>query len=471
MSNLPYNDADLGSVLSYAKKLVGKSINDLLENPKKNITIKNKGIIGNIIETYFNIKQNSSPEPDFEKIGVELKVIPLIKQKKRLGVKERTKVCSIDYKTLIDEVWDSSHAKKKLQKILFIYYLYDKSDISKSVVKKVELWELEKDSSSLIIQDDWENTKKKVLDGLAHKLSEKNFKILSPARSGSGGVNKDGIQKDLVLQPNQQYEKKALKRAFTLKQSFTNQLWNELNAVQYESILQHLKITSMKEFEDKILKALRKLRGKSIAEISELFNIEIPKGKNQVATIIKKAIGFKSVNSKIKEFEQLGILVKTIKVRRSDNMPLEAVSFSTMKLQEFEKEIYENSTFKEYIQKILFIPIYHESSSLEKKYFGNPFFWEPDFLEEQKIKIEWERYQNEVLSGACKVKQVKNNSKKGFREISNLSKESNTEIIHMRPHGRDSSDRDKDSLGNSIVKQCFWLNKKFLQKLIEENQR
>jgi len=468
MNTIPYNDADLTSVLVYAKKLVGKKIKDIT---KKDITIKNKGIIGNIIEeSYFKIKQNSSPEPDFSKIGVELKIIPLIQQKKRVAIKERTKVCSINYMTLVDEHWESSHAKKKLQKVLFVYYLYDKENITNSQVKKVELWELEKDSSSMIIQDDWERTRQQVIDGMAHELSEKYFKILSPARSGSGGFDKDGKQKDLVVQPNKKYEKKALKRAFTLKQSFTNQLWNELNSVQYESILQHLKITSMKEFESKILCSLRKLRGKSIAEISQLFNLKIPKGKNQVATIIKKAIGFKSVNSKIKEFEQLGILVKTIKVRRNDNMPLEAVSFSTMKLQEFEREIYEDSTFKEYIQKILFIPIYHDSSSLEEKYFGNPFFWEPNLLEDKKIKAEWERYQQEVLSGACETEQVKNNSKKGFKEISKLSKESNTEIIHMRPHGRDSNDRDMDSLGNSIVKQCFWLNKKFLQKLIEENQ-
>ena len=40
----------------------------------------------------------------------------------------------------------------------------------------------------------------------------------------------------------------------------------------------------------------------------------------------------------------------------------------------------------------------------------------------------------------------------------------------MRPHGRDSNDRDQDSLGNSIVKQCFWLNKKFIQKLLNEHQ-
>lgn len=471
MTPLPYNNANLESILNYAEGLVGKKISDILDKDNQNIEIKNKGIIGNIIETsYFKIKQNSSPLPDFEKVGVELKIIPLTQQINKIAVKERTKICSINYQTLINEVWENSHAREKLNKILFIYYLYDKENIKNSLIKKIDLWELSKDKSEIIIQDDWLKAKQKILNGYAHELSEKNFKILSPARSGSGGVDKNGQKKDLVSQPNTKYQEKALKRAFTLKQSFTNQMWNELNAVKYESILEILNITDMNEFEKKILNALHQYEGKSIIEISKSFDIKVGKGKNQIATIIKKAIGFKNVNSKIKEFEQLGVLVKTIKVRKKDNMPFEDISFATMKLQEFEQEKYDSSVFKEYIQKILFIPVYHEKETLQEKYLGYAFFWSPSQEEETTIKEEWQNYQNEVLSGACKISQVVNNSKKGYKEVSSLSKASQTSIIHMRPHGKDSNDRDSDSLGNSIVKQCFWLNKKFVQKLINNSR-
>jgi len=471
MQQLPYDDTNIKSILTYAQGLVGKKISDLLETENQDIDIKNKGIIGNIIEeAYFKIKQNSSPLPDFSKVKVELKIIPLTQQIHKVAVKERTKICSINYQTLIDEEWESSHAKTKLNKILFIYYLYDKKDIKNSLVKKVDLWELSKDKSEIIIQDDWVRTKQKILDGYAHELSEKEFKVLSPARSGSGGIDKNGEKKDLVPQPNIKLQDKALKRAFTLKQSFTNQMWNELNSIKYESILEILNINSMKDFEIKILSALHLYEGKSIVEFSKIFDIKIPKGKNQIATIIKKAIGFKNVNSKIKEFEQLGIVIKTIKVRRKDNMPLEDISFPTMKLQEFENEEYESSQFNEYIQKILFIPIYHEKDNLEEKYLGHSFFWSPSKEEESTIIQEWEDYKNEVLSGACKVVKVINKSKKGYKEVSDLSKASQTTVIHMRPHGRDSNDRDTDSLGNSIVKQCFWLNKKFIQKLINNSR-
>jgi hypothetical protein len=79
-------------------------------------------------------------------------------------------------------------------------------------------------------------------------------------------------------------------------------------------------------------------------------------------------------------------------------------------------------------------------------------------------------YKKEVLDGKCKVTKIKQNSQKGYKEVSQLSKESDTQIIHMRPHGKDSSDRDIDSKGNSIVKQCFWINKLFIQKLLNKTQ-
>jgi len=468
MTNLAYDDTNEKSIVKYAKKLVGKYIYEIIDDDSYKVNIKNKGIIGNIIEEYyFGIKQNSSPEPDFEKVGIELKIIPLLQQNKKIVVKERTKVCSINYTTLVNEQWSSSHAKKKLNKILFIYYLYNKEEIEKSEIKRVALWNLSQDQSELIIQDDWQRTKQKVLDGYAHLLSERYFNVLSPARSGQGGVDKVGKQRDLVPQPNQLYEKAALKRAFTLKQSFTNQIWNELNAVKYESIIDSLKIDKIEEFEEKVLQSLNRFESKSIDEIASLFGIKILQGKNQVATVIKKALGFKSVQAHIKEFEQLGIIVKTLKISAKRDTLLEAPSFPVLKLQEFEKEEFEESSFLSYIEKILFIPVYYEE---EKRFLGKSFFWSPSDAQMNQIKKEWLIYQDEVKKGFCSVVKVTNNSPRGYKEVSKLSKESQTEIIHLRPHARDSSDRDSDSHGNSIVKQSFWLNKKFLNALLK-NQR
>lgn len=471
-----YDDSNEESIIKYSNTLVGKTIDDILKLSKQNqtISIKNKGIIGTIIEEYwFGIKPNSSPKPDFDKVGIELKIIPLMQQKTKIAVKERTKICSIDYKKLILETWDKSHAKEKLNKVLFIYYLYDKEDIKNSQIKKIDLWELSHGNNEFIIKNDWLNVQKIVHKGYAHELSESQSKVLAAARSGSGGKNRDGKLKDLVTQPIQLHSIEALKRSFALKQSFTNQRWNELNKkIKYESIIDSLQIEDFSSFEKSILDKINIYQGKSLTELSTLFGLSLTnKSKNKEATIVKKAIGFKSVKSNIKEFDQLGIIVKTINVQKSNNKLYEAISFPSMVLKDFEKEIWDESTFKEYINKILFIPIYKEKQkvSLDAKYLGKAFFWTPSTKKEDIISKEWAAYQKEVLDGKCKVVRIQNNSKNGYKEVSSLSKESQTNVIHMRPHGRNSNDRDQDSIGNSIVKQCFWLNKLFVQKLINDS--
>lgn len=483
MNNIQnYTNASEDEILKRARKSIGLTIEEICKSSHIDIgTInpKNKGNIGNIIEeVWFGIKNNSSPEPDFNESSIELKIIPLIQNKNnKYSVKERTKICSIDYRKLYEETWETSHAKRKLNKILFIYYVYNKTDLKKSIIKKIDLFEL-KGNDSLIIRKDWKEVWNYVDKGKAEFLTESISNILAASRTGSGGIREDGTFKDLVIQPNSIIP--AMKRAFSLKQSFTNQRWQELNCGRYESILDRLNINSL-DFENRIIEKLGDLEGRNIAELADLYDIKISSGKNAVATIIKKVIGFKNVNSKIKEFEQLNIQVKTISLRKKDYMPFEAMSFPTFKLKELVKEKFyegsnsendewENCTLLQNINKILFIPIFKENPkelSLENRVMGKAFFWTPSNEEIKIIEKEWTNYINEINAG--KVETTKVPILNGYREKSQLSKESDTDIIHIRPHGKDRSDRDEDHLGNSIVKQSFWLNKKFLQKLVRNN--
>jgi DNA mismatch repair endonuclease MutH len=471
-----YDDSSEKSIVSYAQGLAGKTIEDIisLTEEKVDVNINNKGMIGQLIEEYwFGQKPNSSPLPDFEKVGIELKVIPLVQQTKKIAVKERTKICSIDYKKLINESWEKSHAKLKLNKILFIYYLYEPKNLLQSRVIKIDLWELKEGTNEIIIRQDWLGVKQNIVDGYAHLLSESQSKVLAASRAGSGGKDKYGADKDLVMQPNKIHKEKALKRAFSLKPSFTNQHWNEISTrTKYESIIETLRISDLGTIEQLVLEKINSLQGKSILELSELFDITIGRSKSRVAAVMKNIIGFKSVRSKIKEFEQLGIEIKMINVRKKDHRPMEAISFPAMKLQEFIEEEWEESTFLPMISKILFISICKEHKDIKdlgQLYLKKAFFWTPDNDEIDIIRQEWLNYQQEVKDGKCKVIRIPWNTKKGYKEVSYLSKESQTKIIHVRPHGRDSNDRDEDGLGNSIIKQSFWLNTKFMQQLIKKN--
>jgi len=151
----------LQELLIIADGLKGKSIRDILNGKSVDL---HKGTIGNVIELEgFGIPINNDARPDFPELGIELKVLPLKKRSKgEFSIKERTKICSINYSELVREEWSSSHAKSKLNKILFIFYHHDFTDLLASKVIDYHLFHL-KLSEEPIIRADWNRTKKRFL--------------------------------------------------------------------------------------------------------------------------------------------------------------------------------------------------------------------------------------------------------------------------------------------------------------------
>ena len=98
-----------------------------------------------------------------------------------------------------------------------------------------------------------------------------------------------------------------------------------------------------------------------------------------------------------------------------------------------------------------------------------PFFWSPSTEEIETIKHEWESYKNQASQRLNIYKKPWKNKKGYIEQITNLSNEKATEIIHIRPHAQNSDDRDEDNYGTSVIKQSFWLNKKFVEKLVNDS--
>jgi DNA mismatch repair protein MutH len=468
-SDLPYDPKSESSILKRGQAVVGLTITDVLAQallPSTTLHPKDKGKIGGIIqECWFGIPCNNRPEPDFNDAGIELKIIPLeTGTKKGLRVKERTKVCAIEYVDLARQEWLTSHAKIKLNKILFVYYIYDKANPERSVIKHCELWKLDDSLSKRVITDDWIRVRNKVKKGEAHELSESQSNILGASTTGQGHG------RDMVSQPMTKIL--AKKRAFSLKPSFTNQLWAAIqDPTKFESIVEVMPDITGLNFEAKILAPLFDLEGRSLVQIAEQFDIEPPKGKNAAATILKKALGFKHVNSRITEFDQFGLEARVIPIRTKDYRPWESTSFAPMDLKEFVIEEWEESSLQQYIDYILFIPVYRATpkAPMDEKRLGKSFFWRPSKEEWSIIEAEWRLFQAAVKEGRAKTRLIQKKEK--IIRVSDLPKESDTRIIHMRPHGEDGDDMDVDHLGNPVVKQSFWLNKEFVHELVERSFR
>ena len=174
-------------LLSFFRKFKGKNLYELKNLLDGEIETKislNKGMVGQIFEGLTGRPPNSSKFPDIKELGVELKAIPFRRLKNNsLSSKERSKLKSINYKTLLHETWKESLLRKKINKILFIVYEhppgYRFNELEHLKYVGSFLFDLNTREEKNQIENDWQKLKNEVCSFRAHKLTEPMFKFLS----------------------------------------------------------------------------------------------------------------------------------------------------------------------------------------------------------------------------------------------------------------------------------------------------
>jgi hypothetical protein len=345
--------------------------------------------------------------------------------------------------------------------VLLVFYNYDKQNLLKSQIKDYYFYELKNQLEEPIIQSDWNRTKQYVIEGKAHELSETQNKILAASRSGAGGLDENRHP----TQPNIVFKERAPQRSFSLKPSYTNVIWKELKEIKFDSLKTVIKYSNQADIESFILDKLHYWYGKPYSALLKQFGYTQSKAKNSKAIIIRKVLGFQG-NKPIKEIEQLGLIVKTIQCRKKDMMPFEAMSFPYQAIGDLiEEERFDQSEFYTYLQGFLMIPLYKNDKNDPDPIIGKAFIYYPEKDTILKIQKEWEGFRDRAKK--LTITKIPAKNKNGYRRESNLPVK--TEIIHMRPHGKDANDLDL-SAPVDITKHCFWFNKSFVQKLLKQNQ-
>lgn len=215
--------------------------------------------------------------------------------------------------------------------------------------------------------------------------------------------------------------------------------------------------------------------------ISDIINLEEDNifNKSAVSVIIKRFID-QNCHFDLSVLKKCNISLKFIPVN-SKYKCFEAMSFSNITLynilfEDWEsKDVLEVASFKKQLNsKFLFISIIKEKiSGRFNDYFdwkiGEFSFWEPSEKELALIGKEWAEVKT-VLEKGVIINTVKYG--KSFRNTNNLPKQSQTKFIHLRPHGKNSIDFDIPYLKHTkgeieITKQSFWLNKNFINQLLD----
>lgn len=178
-------------LLAHAKRLEGlkfSQISGLVSRLDDTHRKHTKGVVAKIIETdYFGIPTNSSEAPDFEELGIELKVSPLryVERPGLYTTKERNVLKMVDYGEISAvSSWIGNKVCKKLRRILFILYVHDNSvDAWDWKVVKVFLWSPSVEESASI-QSDYDIMREKVNAGVSLREGDHTFFATCPKHGG-----------------------------------------------------------------------------------------------------------------------------------------------------------------------------------------------------------------------------------------------------------------------------------------------
>lgn len=446
------------SIINFAKGLKNKSLQEVCGKEIEVHGYKGKGNFGQILEKfYFGYEPNSDVQPDFPEAGLELKSSPLKTLKNGdFRSKERLVLNIINYLKVHKENFENSSFWKKNAHLLLVFYLWNKkTDLIDYLIKLVDDWKYPNEDLK-IIKHDWETINQKIIDGKAHEISEGDTFYLGACTKGSTAA------KSLRAQPFSR--EKAKQRAYSLKQGYVNHIIAVIAKGEketYGKIVERPEILEKESIEQVIIKKFLPFYGKTAQQIEAHFKLDLnQKAKSYFANLTKTILGV-GLDKRIEEFDKADIIVKTIRLKEN-NLPKEDISFSSFKYKELVETVWEESDFKNILERKFFFVFYQFEN--DKLVLRKVRFWNMPQSDIEIAKRVWLTTKNNVKQG----KIVAGVTKTGGR-LTYFPKKTENKISHVRPHARNANDtyplpkKDKVTGLVAYTKHCFWLNASYVR--------
>ncbi len=450
-------------VVVQAEKVLHKTLRDIIPDDliaeiQENIDgygRKRKGHFGDLVEKYvFGLENNGRSEADFLIAGVELKTAPLKKHKEKEYVsKERLVFSMIDYDKIVDEKWEISSFLKKNKLLLLMFYLFiEQQDPLDYEFKFIHLLELLKDVPVQDVEQirrDWEFIVDKIRRGEAHLLSEGDTYYL-------GACTKAKNSRVLREQPRSRIPAKP--RAFSLKQTYLNYLIQKnLLGREVEAISIFKKEEAVKTIEDVINDKFRNHIGKTDKEIMVRLGWEPEMKSKNYKRLLANRILTGAGSNKIAELDKANVTMKVITLEHTGTLR-ESLSFPTFDYKDLVTQVWydeKEETMSEFhaqleMDRFLFVVFQKIKGS--------------DDIILKKIKF-WNFPMQDLAEAERVFDKTVDCINKGKYE--DLPKMSESDIAHVRPHGRDGNDTSETPQHTQEIKRCFWLNAKYIQKALE----
>lgn len=494
-----YDDTNIESIYSYAKRLENMTFREILEeynnSSKKHYVNHNsnnydfsnnesfeaniedvgyynntnaKGQLGGFLEKYyFGYDTNSDQNADFDKVGVELKQTPIdITKKGEMRAGERLSITNVSYRKPVEDDFYKSHVWEKIKLILLIQYIRDKSvERYDYEIKFVNLFTPPKEDLKIII-DDYNKINQKLKDGKAQDISEGDTMYLGACTKGASALKS--------MQP-QYYGDHSLakKRNYCFKQSYMNYVLHNYvlrNEVPYEAILKD-ELPETLTFEDYIINRINSYKGRSDEELCKMFDRPYNNNKAQWIDLAYRMLGIKG--SHAEEFVKANVVVKAIRVEENGSIK-ENMSFPPFKFKELVLETWEDSTVYDYFSSTRFLFVVYKTDGKNYILQGAQLWNMPYRDLEDIVRIEWTEIRDRIAEGV-----VFDRSESTV--LNNLPKIKNSKILHIRPHASKAAYKFKDGTvignvksdanelpdGQWMTTQSFWVNNSYIIKQLK----
>lgn len=439
-----YDRSSPGAIERYARRLVGRPVGELIDvAAEQRQGTRTKGHVGLYYEGYFGLPPSSDAAPDFRQAGVELKSVPLKRSGSRpYTAKERTFITAIDFATIADQEFEGSPLDLKTRHTLYIFYEWREAvDIADFRTLGVVLHERD-DLDELMLREAHGHVRDVVRRGLAHELSEGDTWGVGAATKDAGGR--------WVDQPHG--PERARRRAFAYKATYTTRLWQLAKPRTPEGLPSVDVPDDLASFREQILARLDPWLGTSVAELREQLAPHVSERAKNVASVVSRRLLGSEGKHDIEEFRRLGITVRTTRVDPDSLRPHEDISFPHFDPAELVAQEWESSDLIDEVSSLFFLVFEAPATQrvVDARLRGG-FFWRPSREEFATMRHEWEQLRDAFARSAPEER----------------PQASTTQILHVRPKGRDGSDTLPLPDGRPHVKSSFWLNRSFVQSLVE----
>lgn len=289
------------------------------------------------------------------------------------------------------------------------------------------------------LKRDWQIIRSKVIAGKAHELSEGDTFLLGACRKGAGGDKE-------ALRSQPKSEVLAKSRAFSFKTAYLNRIIHRHQSGR-ASVANNFNLN----FEDSVLLKFKPFLGKNVADISDELNFH-KSSKNHKGFLSDLSRRMLGTNKKLlPEFQDNAIEMKTVRLK-ANGRPAEGMSFPKFEFLKIVNQDWEDSEFFAKLERKFLLVVFAENGDGELS-LSRAFFWNMPYEDRLEAEAVWAKTKKLVLESSVA-----------------FPKQSETRVAHVRPHGRRGADKLPLPNGTLHPKQSFWLNPKYVAKVLAGNK-